>query len=657
MGYTPKEYRVSDMLKDAEYNVDFKEDEVYFWKTPRGEGYGTVKDMVETCGLYDKYEFECKNCHIITMKQGVSILNTGLLCQDCAKTVNYVNSWSKNYPFFEKMYDSEKNAIPLEKLRRDDNNVFWFTCEKRHSFSSKIGRVIHSTTGFHGCPVCLKGRKLRTFSVSVKLPRVAELWDYSKNADKPEEVSAGHQGYYNFICPKGHSFSSTLNHMRRSMNSKFRGCTVCAGKDDGEERFVSNVYPWVKDYWDEDKNTIPFEKVRLYSPTPRWFICDKGHSFCTKVESVYTSKSRFKGCPICSGAVLITGVNDFKTLYPEKAKFWAYEHNSLNPEEVLPHSRSVFLWHCSKCSELLRRDVDSVTNGQCICHSCLNVLSVSSSESEIGDYLESLGIRVERQMYIGKYSYDLFLPDYKLAIEYNGLYFHSNANKSDFRKINPLKYQLLKERGFNLYVIWEDDWKRDKDLCLRGLLSKIGLLTQEKVNARDCSIMYNFYPEGFLSKYHIQGEVGFANRYNCLQNKDGKVVAVLAYKVEGHCLDITRYATSCSVRGGFSKLLKGLLSQYEGLVDSVYTFSDNSISEGNLYKQCGFIKVADLKPDYTYLYKGKRVHKFNFRLKRFRDDTSLQYIDGLSESELAALNNIYKVYDYGKVKWQLVVEK
>lgn len=657
MGYTPKIYRVADMLKGVEYDNNFKDDGVYFWSTPRGDGYGTVKDMVETCGLYDKYEFMCKYCNVKTLKMGVSIVNTGLLCKDCAKTSYYVNTWSKVFPFFDKMYDSEKNTVPLERLRRsDDKNDYWFVCEKGHSFTSKIRGVLNSTTGFHGCPVCLKERKLKTFSVASELPKVAELWDYDRNVNKPEEVSSGHQGYYNFKCPNGHIFSSTLAHMKRSMNTKFRGCPICAGKDNGENRFVNNVYPWVKDYWDEHKNTISFEEVRLFSTTPRWFICDKGHSFCTKVESVYTSKSRFKGCPICSGAKLLSGVNDFKTLYPEKAQYWAYDYNDLEPDEVLPHSKSSFWWRCSKCGDLLRRDVDSVTNGKCLCYSCLCVLSVSSVESEIGDYLESLGLKVKRQLYVGRYSYDLFLPDYNMVIEYNGLYFHSSARRDDFKKLNELKYALVKEQGFSLYVIWEDDWKRNKDLCLRGLLSKIGILNQEKINARECKVLYNEYPEGFLAENHIQGEVGFANRYNCLSDNSGRVVAAIAYKLEGRLINITRYATNCSVRGGFSKLLKSLINQYKGFIDCIYTFSDNSVSDGDLYKKCGFRRVSELKPDYSYLYKGKRVHKFNFRLKRFKEDSTLEYREGLTERELALLNNIYRVYDYGKVRWELLVD-
>ena len=58
-----------------------------------------------------------------------------------------------------------------------------------------------------------------------------------------------------------------------------------------------------------------------------------------------------------------------------------------------------------------------------------------------------------------------------------------------------------------------------------------------------------------------------------------------------------------------------------------------------------------LKPDYKYLVGDKRYHKFNYRIKRFREDPKLLWEEGLSESELAALNGISRVWDSGKIRY------
>ena len=55
----------------------------------------------------------------------------------------------------------------------------------------------------------------------------------------------------------------------------------------------------------------------------------------------------------------------------------------------------------------------------------------------------------------------------------------------------------------------------------------------------------------------------------------------------------------------------------------------------------------------TLVYRGVRTHKFNFRLKRFRNDDTLLFHEGLSERELAELNSIPRVWDSGKKRWVL----
>lgn len=114
-------------------------------------------------------------------------------------------------------------------------------------------------------------------------------------------------------------------------------------------------------------------------------------------------------------------------------------------------------------------------------------------------------------------------------------------------------------------------------------------------------------------------------------------------------VEIVRYATSQSVQGGFTKLLKHVVKKFNA--NTVTIFSDNEISNGGLYERHGFEKVYELKPDYKYIVGGERKHKFLFRKKRFETDSEMIFEDGLTERELADLNGLYRVYDSGKMKW------
>lgn len=133
----------------------------------------------------------------------------------------------------------------------------------------------------------------------------------------------------------------------------------------------------------------------------------------------------------------------------------------------------------------------------------------------------------------------------------------------------------------------------------------------------------------------------------------GTVLAVMVLKREpgtnGKTLNLLRFATSVNVVGGFTKLLKHVEKEYAP--ESIITFSDNCVSDGGLYLNNSFTVAAELAPDYKYVVKGERVHKFQYRLKRFREDPNLIFEEGLSERELAQLNNLPRIWDAGKIKW------
>jgi G:T-mismatch repair DNA endonuclease (very short patch repair protein) len=77
--------------------------------------------------------------------------------------------------------------------------------------------------------------------------------------------------------------------------------------------------------------------------------------------------------------------------------------------------------------------------------------------------------------------FDIFIPTINLLIEYNGDYWHCNPNKylSDYfnHKKNKTakeiweydlnKLYLAKNNGYNCLVIWESDYKKNKNIILK----------------------------------------------------------------------------------------------------------------------------------------------------------------------------------------------
>lgn len=128
---------------------------------------------------------------------------------------------------------------------------------------------------------------------------------------------------------------------------------------------------------------------------------------------------------------------------------------------------------------------------------------------------------------------------------------------------------------------------------------------------------------------------------------EGRLVAVMVTDKSRNSLYLKRYCVSARVVGGFSKLLKYVVSNVHP--QSVYTFSDNRWFDGNMYKSCGFTLEKELPPDYWY-FKGesRRWHKSHYRKSK---------IEGIlpEETEWQAMQRLKydRIWDCGKKKWVL----
>ena len=89
------------------------------------------------------------------------------------------------------------------------------------------------------------------------------------------------------------------------------------------------------------------------------------------------------------------------------------------------------------------------------------------------EYLE--GISISNRSIINPFELDLYIPKLNLAIEFNGLYWHSEVYKDKF--YHKAKYKKCNENGIELIQIFEDDWNINK-LKILDLINK-------KYNNRD----------------------------------------------------------------------------------------------------------------------------------------------------------------------------
>ena len=95
-------------------------------------------------------------------------------------------------------------------------------------------------------------------------------------------------------------------------------------------------------------------------------------------------------------------------------------------------------------------------------------------------------------------------------------------------------------------------------------------------------------------------------------------------------------------------LLKYFIKTYKP--NRIISYADNDWSVGNLYYKLGFTNVSVGRPDYKYIINGQRVHKGRYRKSKI----GIKDLP-ITESEYTKSIGINRIYDCGKIKFELLM--
>lgn len=99
----------------------------------------------------------------------------------------------------------------------------------------------------------------------------------------------------------------------------------------------------------------------------------------------------------------------------------------------------------------------------------------SKNEKELVHWLKSKGINIveQKRFFHNKkhFELDIYMPDYNLTIEYNGIYFHSEKFKS--KEYHFHKSNLAKKLNISVIHLYENLWNEKKENIKKMILSKI----------------------------------------------------------------------------------------------------------------------------------------------------------------------------------------
>lgn len=172
-----------------------------------------------------------------------------------------------------------------------------------------------------------------------------DQWNEEKNQDiTPFTVARGSHTMAWWRCEKGHEWQAQVK-------SRVDGCACpfCANRKTiiGENDLAS-THPAIAAKWHPTKNAeLTPQKVTVGSRKKVWWRCEKGHEW----QAVIYSRTS-NGCPICSGKLIVPGINDLSSVFPDVTLQWhATKNGALKPDSVSPFSNKSVWWQCEKGHE------------------------------------------------------------------------------------------------------------------------------------------------------------------------------------------------------------------------------------------------------------------------------------------------------------------
>lgn len=102
----------------------------------------------------------------------------------------------------------------------------------------------------------------------------------------------------------------------------------------------------------------------------------------------------------------------------------------------------------------------------------------SKIEKSIIKEIKNVGYNVKHSLRVDTKICDIYIPKLNLIIEFNGDYWHCNPKKykpdyyhqvkqktaKELWEYDKKKIDLIKQKGYNLEVVWESDYKSDKTI-------------------------------------------------------------------------------------------------------------------------------------------------------------------------------------------------
>jgi hypothetical protein len=467
----------------------------------------------------------------------------------------------------------------------------------------------------------------------------------------PEDLSFGATSIINVCCDNCGVKKKVIFKDYYSYTNGLKDKYYCSKKECKELKIkqscikkygVDNVMK-VKEIKNTFKNSI-YEKygVEHYSKTSEF-----------KKKYKYTCIEKYGESNVSKNNVIRKKISE--NLFSKKESISKYSEKIGNEYNINSYKDNMFEILHNKCCNIFKINranlYDRINNKNILCIEC-NPISIFNSgrEIELFHWLDSMGVEYvknDRNILNGK-ELDIYIKSANLAIEFNGLYWHSELFKDNKYHLN--KSVKCLEKGITLLHIWEDEWIFKQEIVKSIIMNKLNKISN-KIYARNCEIRIVGDTKDFLDRNHIQGFCSSSIKLGLFYNNE--LVSLMTFgkrminkKVE---FELLRFCNllNMNVIGASSKLFNYFKKNYQ--FEELICYSDFRLFDGKVYNILGFSKKYLSQPDYFW-YKGlERKHRFTFNKQKL---VSEGFNKNMTEVEIMHERGYYRIFGCGQIRWE-----
>ena len=508
---------------------------------------------------------------------------------------------------------------------------------------TKCGREFQQSFKNHlkgrGCPYCglYKNKKRKDTDKFIEEARQVhgDKYDYSKvEYNKAREKVC-------IICPRHGEFWQTA-----SSHLLGCGCPKCGDELSGAARLLTTS-DFIERAIKVHGNRYDYSKTNYVNAKEEVCITCPEHGDFWQVAGRHLQGC---GCQVCGG----TRKSNTEEFVDKARKLHKNKYDYSKVEYVRAVEKVCII--CPEHGEFWMTPNDHLMGSGCPSCSCC----YSKPELDIYDFVKTICNDAElcNRTILKGLELDVYIPSKKIAIEYDGLYWHSEENgKGANYHLN--KTEMCAKQGIQLIHVFEDEWLEKPEIVKSRLMNILGV-TVNVIYARKCGVyvVNGGIAQKFLEGNHIQGRCKGMYHYGLYY--DGELVSLMTFgkmrqQRKYHtdydsCYELLRFCSklNTNVVGAAGKLLKAFLRDLKP--SEVISYADKRWSQGNLYKQLGFEHTHNSRPNYFYVVAQRRENRFKYRKGELVKEG---YDPNKSEREIMLERGIYRIYDCGTMVFKL----